>query len=75
MDEIRLYAFRPDGHGSWSFFVAETSIERARASVTEYARRMSAQGYRYECREWLESPDDYTMSIHPCGAVVSNNND
>jgi hypothetical protein len=72
----KLYAFQPQGHGEYSFFVAANSEAEAIEAVTklvkeEYTRKEG--GLMYEAGGW--GTDYYKMTVVEQGQVVINCND
>ena len=72
MADLRLYAFRPEGHGPQSFYVMASSEDHARAMVDEYVQDMRENQNIYGADEW---PGNYTMEVAGIGEVMSNDND
>jgi hypothetical protein len=68
-DDIKLYAWQPDGHGSLSFFVAAGSEAEARAAIQQHIADEKIDNY--ECGGW---PSDFDLIVVDVGEVVTNDN-
>lgn len=67
---MKLYVFRPDGHGGETFAVIEESKEKALENIIEHMDK------HYICttKELLMS-DYYTLEVYEQGQVMVNDND
>ena len=77
MSKINLYVWRPDGHGEYSFIVAEESKEKAVAAVEKYIKDHlnKNDGHclgNYEVTGW--GTDYYELEIFSVGEVVTHDN-
>ena len=79
---MKLYAFQPNGHGQFSFFVAAESEEAARAAVdTHIQNRQLGIGDKdewdylsaYDVKGW--GTDYYRVTAVDPLTVISNAND
>lgn len=73
---MKLYAFRPRGHGELSFYVMETSERGARLMVSEYIKRKlngDDEMYAHYANGW--GTDYYEMEVYEQGFVAINSND
>jgi hypothetical protein len=72
---MKLYAFKPQGHGEHSFFTIAKSEEEAIKAVTNHVETVYAKGgiYEYDAAGW--GTDYYKMTVVEEGQVVHNNND
>jgi hypothetical protein len=66
---LRLYAFRPRGHGVSTFMVVAESEAAARAAVQAYVQTVS---YPEDYRDMTES---HTIEVYGIGEVAENDND
>ena len=69
---IRLYAWQPEDHGAYSFFVAAESEEAAIKAVENHMAENEYIG-DYETDGWLT--DSYTLTVLPIGVAISNANE
>lgn len=78
---MRLYAWQPNGHGEYSWFVMAENEKAAREAVErEMDRRRSIPAgsgdldriTEYECGGW--GTDYYTLTIADPGVVLANDN-
>ena len=68
---VKLYAWKPDGHGQYSFFVAATSEDEALLAVKKHMEE--EDGIReYETRGF--GTDYYNLTVLPIGVAISNPN-
>lgn len=65
-----LYAWHPDSHGPYSFFVMAMNKEGAEKAVKEFIKNQG--GSRYFNGSW---PVDYNLEVFAPGEVAINNND
>lgn len=77
-ETVRLFAWQPQGHGEYSFFVAAHSEEDARACVERYiAEHLSKDDWarltEYSTDGW--GTDYYELTVLEVGQVISNSND
>ena len=70
---MKLYAWRPDGHGQLSFFVMADSEQAARAAVDAAVERILREGRRYDVDGW--GSDYYELSVYAAGEVAEHYND
>jgi hypothetical protein len=71
---MKLYAFKPQGHGEHSFFTIAESEEEAIKAVTIHVETIYAKGgiYEYDAAGW--GTDYYKMTVVYEGQVIHNNN-
>ena len=67
---MKLYAWRPDGHGQLSFFVMAESEQAARAAVEAAVERIRGDGRRYDVDGW--GTDYYELSVYAAGEVAEH---
>ena len=67
---MKLYAWYPEGHGSWSFFVMEETKEDAVKAIKQFIKDSKESNYFYE--SW---PHKYELEVCVKGEVAINNND
>jgi len=75
---MKLFAFRPNGHGEDSFFTIAESEEQARENIEKiilsgnsiYGK--SKEGYPINCSGW--NTDYYTLTVYEIGEVAINSN-
>jgi hypothetical protein len=77
MSKICLYAFQPDGHGQYSFFVAATSEKEARTCVDKYISEHKGKNDDhylgdYEVDGW--GTHYYELTVLDVGEVITNDN-
>lgn len=75
---MKLYAFQPNGHGQYSFFVAAASEEEARNAVADHIalHKGKVDGHHiggYEVEGW--GTDYYVLTVLNPNEVISNCND
>lgn len=73
---MKLYAFYPKGHGSYSFFVQASSEQEAMRMVSEYIKdhHTDEKGwFKYEAYGW--GTEEYIMQVFEPGQVAENPND
>ncbi|MRS61763.1 hypothetical protein [Larkinella terrae] len=70
---MKLYCYRPGGHGQWSFFVVASSEEEAFAKVQAEVDCLRSEMHNYECQGW--DTDYYSLEILEPGEVATNEND
>lgn len=77
---MKLFAFKPNGHGPYSFFVMAENEEQAKKSVQDhinkfYPSRTDGRNnpWRMETNGW--GTDDYEMSVYEENEVAENCND
>ena len=71
-NSIKLYAWQPDGHGEYSFYVTAYSKEQAIAAVEKHMQDDPWEG------NFLESgwgTDYYQLTVLDVGQVITNAND
>ncbi len=68
---MKLYAWQPQGHGDWSFFVMAESLEAATAAV-EAQIKADKDRYYINCHGW--GTDYYVLHIVEAGVVLTNDN-
>lgn len=70
MAEVNLYVWKPVGLGPDSFFVLAETLDQAHAAV--------ARPYAKECKTPFACvaawPEEYELSVHGVGEVVTNPN-
>lgn len=77
MSEIKLYAWQPDGHGEYSFFVAASSEKEAEEAVEKY---ISDHKNKYDGHHLGDyeiggcGTDYYKLTVFSVGEVVTNDN-
>ena len=69
---VMLYAWQPQGHGEYSFYVAATSEKEAIKAVEKHMEENEHIG-DYEINGW--GTDYYELTVLPIGAAISNEND
>lgn len=67
---FKLYAFQPDGHGPYSFFVMASSLDAAKKAVENYIKEQSLSGY--DSLGW--DTDCYNITVMNEGEVITNDN-
>lgn len=73
-DKVLLYAWHPDGHGDYSFFVAARSQKEAIEAVEEWIANNPDQPLiGYHTKEW--GTDYYNLTVLDIGQVITNAND
>ena len=70
--EVKLYAWRPSGHGEYSFYVASTSEEAARIAVQAEVDDLRKRDV-YGASGW--GTDYYTLECVGLNEVMTNDND
>lgn len=70
---MKLYAWKPDGHGELSFFVMAESEAQAVACVEKEIDRMRASGKYCYFEGW--GTDYYILTVVGPGVVVINENE
>ena len=80
MEELKLYAWQPKGHGELSWFVLAKSEMAAKSYVeSEMVRRKSLPDgddckiSNYECRGW--GTEYYALTVASIGVVLTNENE
>ena len=82
---MKLYAFKPNGHGEFSFFVMAENEQKAREAVDRYGEKTKL----YQGEDWEEGTrlnrdkhemqgwgsDYYSVEKYDPGEVAVNNND
>lgn len=71
---MKLYVWRPPGHGPSTFMVVAADEDAARAAVDAHVRReyMQPDGvFKYYSWGW---PDDYQLEVYEPGQVCENDN-
>lgn len=67
---MKLFVFRPDGHGEQTLMVVAPDEETARKNVTDY---INNNGYMaFQARSW--GTDYYIMEVYEVGQVAENDN-
>lgn len=69
---MKLFAFRPDGHGQQSFFVVAKDELEARERVTQHIIKHYGAGFGYDVEGW--GTDYYSMTEHEITEVIENDN-
>jgi hypothetical protein len=72
---MKLYVFRPGGHGQLTFMVCAKNEEEARVLTQEHIDAMYRSGsgrYIYDAQGW--STDYYALEVYEPGQVVENDN-
>lgn len=67
---IKLFAFYPNMHGPWSFFVCAESETEARAAVDKFTYDNMSKN-AYECGDW---PNGYIVEVKDILHVAVNDN-
>ena len=77
---MKLFAWRPHGHGPLSWFVMAATFEEAESCVLEEIKRLKSLpdwDYNritdYECDGW--GTDSYEITVAERGVVLYNAND
>jgi predicted small metal-binding protein len=70
----KLYAFKPSGHGEYSFFVVANSETEAIEAVTKHIEQNHTTNgtLNYEANGW--GTDYYKMTVVEQGQVLENDN-
>ena len=74
-DELKLYAFRPDGHGEYSFYVMARSEEDARAAIEKWRTDNNLEKDCSEMEGYYEDDGYYEMVVLGEGEVITNDNE
>lgn len=71
---MKLYAFYPNGHGQFSFFVMADSEENARIKVTEHIKKNHTKDdvINYEAQGW--GTDYYKCVVADENTILENDN-
>lgn len=78
---MRLFAWQPNGHGEYSFFVVSDTLENATAAVETKIAEWTAAGQDDEGTWFGPSAyagwgtDYYTLTIADPGKVILNDNE
>ena len=69
---MKLFAFKPQGHGDKSFFIMTTDIDTAKQKVMEYCKQ-----HKNECgyMNYTYDTDYYEITVVGENIVIENNND
>ena len=72
---MKLYAFKPNGHGQASFFTIAKNEEEAKKIVNKYVEDnyLKSKNIDYRAIGW--GTDYYTLTIIEEGKVIENDND
>lgn len=70
---MKLYLWRPKGHGEFTFGVLAESHDEAKALVDQEISRWRAAGRNYETRGW-DTPY-YELEVFMLGQVFCHEND
>lgn len=73
MGDVKLYAWQPQGHGQYSFFVCAENEEAARAAVDEHILREHKSFAVYAALGW--GTDYYSLTVLEPGRVIENANE
>ena len=71
---MKLYAFKPQGHGEQSFFTIAKSEEEAIKAVNKHIDTHYPKGSPNEYDAYGFGTDYYKMTVVEEGQVVENNN-
>jgi hypothetical protein len=74
IEEMKLYAFQPQGHGEQSFFTIAKSEEEAIKAVNKHIEKVYPKGSPNEYDAYGFGTDYYEMTVVEEGQVVENNN-
>lgn len=66
---MKLYTFRPQGHGQYTFSVIAESEDAARNAVSDHVNK---NHFEYEADGW--NTDYYKMEVYDSGKVSENDN-
>ena len=85
MNTLKLYAFKPKGHGEYSFFVMAENEEQAREYVNIHISKIPFENgkipYEYDSFSTEGSlhnygkPNYYECTVYQQGEVAENEND
>jgi hypothetical protein len=68
---MKLFGWKPKGHGEYSFFVVADSEEKAQLAVNEYIKNHKLRPD--ECQGW--GTDYYELEVAEVGQVLYNCNE
>jgi len=76
-DNLKLYAFQPDGHGPYSFFVMAKSEADAREAIEGWRITEGLEKDNYNMGGYYDDDDDYDyeLTVLKEGEVIVNDND
>jgi hypothetical protein len=71
---MKLYAFKPDGYGQYSFFTIAKTEEEAIEAVNKHIDTHYRKDGPLEYEAWDWGTDYYKMTVLEEGEVVENDN-
>ena len=70
---MKLYAYRPEGFGPYSFFVMAESEEDAIKSIEQYIKATGFDSY-FADDFLLKRSEEYELTVLDPGEVITNDN-
>ena len=72
---MRLYVWRPIGHGQFTFVTVSKSLEDATAAITKHIHENYIRNGRVEYEAYGWDSDHYEIEVYEPGQVAENDNE